>query len=165
MPVAAAERSRPQDRGLTGDRAGRGRDREHDRADPEPEGRVAEDLLRVEREDERHAHRDGADEHRHGVRAGEGSRAEDAQRHERRVVARLDHREGGQEQGRADEREDRPDVAPAGVRRLDDRVDEQDERTGDGERPRGVVAPPRRRPRLSRRSTGEVTSAARPTGY
>ena len=45
------------------------------------------------------------------------------------MVARLDQREGGNEHGRAGEREDRPRVAPADVRRLDDRVDEQNKHT------------------------------------
>ena len=35
----------PADRGLAGDRAGGGPDSEHDRADAELEGRVAEHLL------------------------------------------------------------------------------------------------------------------------
>ena len=99
------------------------------------------------------------------VRADERARAEEAERHERRAVARLDQREGGKEHGRAGEREDRPRVAPADVRRLDDRVDEQDERTGDGERPGGVVASPRqRRPGSRAGAPGDSASAARPTG-
>ena len=122
-----------------------GRDREDHRADAELEGRVAEYLLRVERKDEWHADPHNADKYRHGVRAGEGSRAKEVERQERRLVARLDQREGGDEQSRAEERADRPYVRPADGRRLDDGVDEQNERTGDSERPRGVVAPPRQR--------------------
>jgi hypothetical protein len=60
-PVAAAGRKPAADPGLTGDRAGRGPDREYDRAGAELEGRVAGHLLGVERQDERHADRDGAD--------------------------------------------------------------------------------------------------------
>src|ERR1700741_5152663 len=47
-PVAAACRKPAADRGLAGDRAGRGPDREHDRDDAELEGQVAEHLLGVE---------------------------------------------------------------------------------------------------------------------
>ena len=73
-----------EDRGLGDDRADRDRDREHDRADPELEGRVAEHLLGVEREHERHGDRDGAGEEHHEVRGDERARAQEAQRHERR---------------------------------------------------------------------------------
>ena len=102
-----------EDRGLSDDRADRDRNREHDRADPELDGRVAEHLLRVEREDERHADRDGADEEHHRVRADERARAEDAERHERRAVARLDQREGSKEHGRAGDEEDRLQARPS----------------------------------------------------
>jgi len=144
-PVAAAGRKPAADRGLAGDRAGRDPSREHDRADAELQGRVAEHLLGVEGQDERHADRDGADQDRQGVRAGQGPGAEDAQRHQRRGVARLDQREGGDQHGRAGERQDCPYVAPAGAWCLDDRVDEQDQRAGDGERPGRVVASPGQR--------------------
>jgi hypothetical protein len=72
-------------------------------------------------------------------------RADDAQRHQRRGVARLDQREGGDQHGRPGERQDCPYVAPVGAWCLDDRVDEQDQRAGDGERPGGVVASPGQR--------------------
>jgi hypothetical protein len=109
---------------LSDDRSHGGADGHHDRADSELERRVAEHLLRVEREDERHAERDGAEEEHHEVCPDERARAEEAERHERRAVARLDQREGSQEHGRAGEHEDRAQAAPADVRRLDDRVDE-----------------------------------------
>jgi hypothetical protein len=74
-------------RGLGDDRADRDRKREHDRADAELDGRVAEHLLRVERENERHGDREGAVQEHHRVRADERARAEQAERHQRRVVA------------------------------------------------------------------------------
>ena len=49
----------PEDRGLSEDRADRTATGEDDRAEPELDGRVAEHLLRVEREDERQAEREG----------------------------------------------------------------------------------------------------------
>jgi hypothetical protein len=67
----------PEDDGLSDDRADRDCNREHDRAEPEFEGRVAEHLLGVEREDERYAGRERAGEH-HRVRADERARAEQA---------------------------------------------------------------------------------------
>ena len=95
------------------------------------------------------------------LRGDERARAQEAERHERRGVARLDQREGSKEHGRAREQEDRSCVAPADVGRLDDRVDEQDERTGDGERPGRVVAAPRQRgPALAQEQ--RATARARP---
>ena len=98
---------------LADDRPDGRHDRKDGGAEPELDGRVAEHLLGVEREDERRAERDGAEEEHHEVGPDERARAEDPQRHERRAVARLDQREGSKEHGRAREEEDRPHVAPA----------------------------------------------------
>ena len=133
------------DDALTDQRADGCPRREHDRADPEPQRRVAEHLLRVQGEDERHADRDGADQEHQAVRGDERARVEDASGTQRRAVARLDQRERGQQHRGAGEREDRPRVAPADLRCLDRRVDEQHEGAGDGQRSGGVVAA--RRPR------------------
>ena len=150
-----------EDRGLSDDRADRDRNREHDRADPELEGRVAEHLLRVEREDERHADRDGADEEHHerwrrracasgGSAAARAARGGATRSARRQQGARPSRRTGGSSA-----------AAPAGVGRLDDRVDEQDERARDGERPGGVVASPRQRgPALAQEQ--RATARARP---
>jgi DegT/DnrJ/EryC1/StrS aminotransferase family len=71
--------------------------------------------------------------------------AEEAERHERRAVARLDQRKGSKEHGGAGKQEDRLRAVPTRVRGFDERVDEQDERTGDVQCPGGVVASPRER--------------------
>ena len=100
------------------------------------------------------------------VGTDERARAEDAQRHERRAdgATRSARR---QPRSTADPATRRIvcGVAPADVRRLDDRVDEQDERARDRQRPGGVIAPRASvAARLSRRSTGDSASAARPRG-
>src|SRR5262249_61672345 len=82
---------------------------------------------------------------RQGVRGGQRAGAEDAQRHQRRPVPRFDQREGGNQHGRAGQREDRLQATPAGGRRLDDRVDEQHQRAGDGQRTGGGGATPGQR--------------------
>jgi hypothetical protein len=113
-----------EDGGLSDDRAGRGRNREDRGAGAELQGRIAEHPLRVEREDERHTERDRAEEEHHEIGGDERPRAEQAERDEWRAVARLDHREGGEEHGRAGEQEERLGLSPADVRRLDERVHE-----------------------------------------
>jgi hypothetical protein len=85
--------------------------REHDRADPELDGRVAEHLLRVEREDERHATATAPVSSITRFAPTSVRERQEAERHERRRVARLDQREGGKEHGRAGDEEDRLRVA------------------------------------------------------
>ena len=72
-------------------------------------------------------------------------------------MARLDQREDAEQRRRAREEEQRLRRRPAGVGSFDDGVDEQDEGAGDGQRPGGVVAPPRR----GRATLGEQNRAER----
>src|SRR5918994_2053264 len=65
---------------------------------PNLSAELAEHLLRIEREDERHADRERAHDEHHPVRTDERARTEEAERYERCAVARLDEREGSQEQ-------------------------------------------------------------------
>src|SRR5215831_10112922 len=116
-----------------------GHDREDERGEPELDGGVAEHLLRVEREDEPKPVGERAEDEHDRVGAHDRSRAEDAQRHQRCALARLDRHEGRQQHARAGEQADRLRVAPALVGRLHDGVDEQRERAG------GVVTPLRER--------------------
>ena len=80
---------------------------EGDERDAALHGRVVEDVLDVEREDEELREGDGTDQRHRRVRGRQGAQAEDPQRQERRARARLDpderrdERRGGRRAARA----------------------------------------------------------------
>ena len=133
---------------------------------PNFDRRVAEHLLRVEREDERHPVDDRAEEEHHARsrrRACASGRCAAA-----RAARRWRARSSTKATSSTAETTRRPIVcalAPAVRRRLDDRVHEQRERAGDRQRAGRVEASRRRRRRGSRGGApGESASAATPTG-
>ena len=82
----------PRDHRLREVRGDDDRQGEGDERDAALHGRVVEDVLHVEREDEELRERDGSDERHRHVRGRQRAQAEDPQRQERRARARLDRR-------------------------------------------------------------------------
>ncbi len=101
---------------------------------------VVQHLLHVQGQEEEVREHDRAEEDAAHVRSGHGAHAEDAERHDRRTVAQLDHDERREEHRRADQLLDRVRGAPADLRRLRDRVDEEREARGDRDRAARVEA-------------------------
>src|SRR6266511_802923 len=110
-------------------------------ADAGLQGREAEHLLHVEREQEEHSEHHRPQAEADHVRGRRRPPAEEAERDERRARAVLDPEERGHEDGRACERSDRLHGRPAVVRRLREAVDEEHEAAGHGDSAGGVEVP------------------------
>ncbi len=111
---------------------------------------VVQHLLHVERQQEEVREDDGAEEDAADVGAGHRAHAEDAERHDRRRMPRLDHEERRKEHSRTDQLLDRVGGAPADLGRLRDRIDEQRETRRDRHCAAGIEARASPRSRLSR---------------
>ncbi len=100
-----------------------------------------EHLLHVQREEEEHREDGGAEQEPDHVRACERSVPEDPQRHQRRLGARLDHEEDGDQRCGSEQEADRRSRSPVMLVGRHDRIDEQRQTRGDGDGS-GDVEPP-----------------------
>jgi len=84
--------SQPERQSLADGGTDHGSQREHDRGEPELDGRVPEHLLGVQGEHIRHAGGDGGEQHQAHIRSGEGAGPQQPQRQQGLADARLDER-------------------------------------------------------------------------
>jgi hypothetical protein len=100
---------------------------------------VAEDVLDVERGEEEHSEHAGEHAQKRGVADDQGTDAQDAQPHQRRVTAALDGDERGQQHERRAAESQGACRTPAVGLRLDDRVHKHDQPAGDRGRAGKVI--------------------------
>ena len=102
---------------------------------------VAEHQLQVERRQEEPREHRSRPQNADDVRGRDVAQAEEAEWHERRVDARLEHEERRQQRDRAPEQAERLRRGPAGLVPVDDRVDREDQRRGHRHRAANVETP------------------------
>src|SRR5436190_388315 len=115
--------------------------REGEEGDAALDGRVVQDVLEVQRQQEELRESDAADDRHRDVRTRERPAPEDAQRQQRRRRAKLDRHERKHKRGGASEERQGDGCAPAVARSAGRRVDEQHQARRDRDGAREVEVP------------------------
>ena len=115
-------------------------DGERDRreGDARLDGRIAENVLQVQRQQEELREPDGRDQYRGCIGGGQRAQAEDLQRQERPPRPGFDHDEADEQHRRRGEQPDSGGRRPPGGRRVRHRVDEEHDCGGHRDRSRHI---------------------------